>query len=246
MVDLIFNTSWNSITKWPKGGITTTLCCKCHYKSIVKWPEEAILRIKFLEARLEGTQAHHHDEHMESPYTNLSINPKLLDKVILCCIKQSSLKEIYLSAKHCDCRTLTLAAKAIEVNNTITKLHIEHCHIDKNEAIAITDCLKLNALKELHISNCELGDQALKVASGPVICSTCLNILNISGNTISDDDMKLVGACLKDNKSLQELDMVCTKMSNEGAKHIGVSLKTNNTLTTLNIAENTITNTGAI
>ena len=227
MVDLIFNTSWNSIAK---GHIRTTMC---YCNDTIKLPE----------GPLNSMQTRGNDEHMESHYADPSINPTLWDKVILCCVKQMSLETLNLSK--CTYKTLTFAARAIEINKAISKLHIEHTHIDQDEAVAINGCLQLNTLMKLHFSNCDFGNQTLRMVSRSVICSTTLSTLSISNNVISDDDMKLAGACLKDSKFLQELNMICTKMSNEGAKIIGDSLKTNNALIALNIADNIITNKGA-
>ena len=186
-------------------------------------------------------------KHTESPY--IDADPKLINDVIFCCVKDSFVKELCLSPSlNIYPNLITTSAKAIQINKSLAKIHIKYSRIGCGEALAISDCLKVNALKELIISKCNLTDQALRRIVDTVKCNKCTGLkqLSIYNISLSDGDMYSISHCLKCNTTLQELVIVRTNIIDNGALLIAEAILVNTTLLVLDISHNQISYKGVV
>ena len=227
----VLNTSWNKIcydTRYTcRSKICTTICYGGGH----------------------DIQSCKHDRHCNEPYDP---HDPYYNRVIYCCIKD--VERLDLSGDRYRGRIevgfasqyLTMTAKAIQVNKALTKLRIELFRVDGNEVQAINDCLKVNTLKELTVSDNRFTNGALKKIIEAVKYNTALRKLDISSNVASEDDMESISVCLKHNKTLQELIMASSKITDSGAVLIAEVIKINTTLLVLDISCNEISDVGAV
>jgi len=186
-------------------------------------------------------------EHTESPY--IDADPTLLNSVIHCCIKDSFVQELCLStSSNIYPKLITISAKAILMNKSLAKIHIKYSHISYDEGLAISDCVKVNTVKELIISKCDLTNQVLRRIIDTIKYhkSTGLRQLCIFSIALSDGDMESISSCLKHNTTLQELVMCDTNINDNGALLIAEGILVNRTLLKLNISCNQISYKGVV
>jgi len=215
------NASWNWIT-CSKDGSCTINTAMCYFEG----------------HNVESCELH---EHTTSLYDidYVDFDYELLDKVIYCCIKDSFVKELCLSSW-----LMPITAEALQMNKSLSNIHITRSQIGVNEALAICKCLKVSTLKKLIISKCNLINQALTKIVDTIKCTKLrqLSILNIA---ISEGDVNSISNCLKQNTTLQELTMVHTKINDNGALMIAEAIQVNTTLLVLDVSYNQIAYKGA-
>lgn len=231
-VVLILNTSWNRI------GYDSRCTCR------------SIVCTTMCYGDGHDMQSCKHDHHCEEPYYDP--HDPYYSRVIYCCIKD--VEKLDLSGDRYQGRVevgfasqyLTMTAKAIQVNKALTNLRIELFSIGDDEVQAINNCLRVNTLKGLTISDNRFTSGALKKVIEAVECNTALLKLDISSNVTSEDDMRSISVCLKYNKTLQELIMAASKITDCGALMIADAIKVNTTLLVLDISCNEISDVGVV
>jgi len=223
-----FNTSWNRIdfgnhcTHIPK--IRTTICYEAGH----------------------DMQLCCHDHHCEEQYDPHNFD--FYERVIYCCIKdveELDLRRSHGWSEHVS-QYLALTAKAIQDNKVLTKLHIRDFKIGDSEAQAISDCLKVDVLKELTMSDNRFNSGALKKVMEIIKCNKALRKLAISWkSSLSDDDIGSIAVCIEHNIRLQELFIVNTKITCSGMLMIARAIQVNSALVVLEVSWSRITDSGA-
>ena len=140
---------------------------------------------------------------------------------------------------------LTMTAKAVQANRVLKSLQVINFSIDDNGVEAINDCLKVNTLKELHIS-CSFYFNGLKSIIETIFFNTALRKLNVSNNFLFSDAVKCLGVCLKQNNALQVLVMARTGITDSGALMVAEAIKVNTSLLVLDISQNKLTDVGIL
>ena len=190
-----------------------------------------------------------HDTDMclrDGHYAGKTTDPKLIKKIIHCCIRDRSVKQLFLTKTwhFKSINLLEITAEAIQVNKTITHLGIRKHDIGDSESLIICNCLQLNIIKKLDISQNKITNKAMKRIIRVIQCNTTLRKLDISDNEVSVSVMEFIGVCLKNNNTLQELIMADTKMTDKEVEKIANGVHINTTLTVLDISENDLSDAG--
>ena len=149
-----------------------------------------------------------------------------------CLMNNTILLEINISHNKISVEGAYKIAEVIQSNMTLRKFDVSYCGIPDDGAVVISESYKHNTtLQELIISwkndevtvnttdqfwdlsNKNIGNTGVLIASNLLHYNTCVKQLNISYNNISEDGVLAIICCLTNNNTLEELYMLGNDIS---------------------------------
>ena len=127
---------------------------------------------------------------------------------------------------------------AVINTSTVKVLNMRYNDLTAQEAVAISDMMI--CLKELKITDNELGDLGAELLSKGITNSKTLRELSINNNNIGPSGTTAIANALGYNNSLQQLYMHNSKVGQDGAMAIANAITNNKTLKTLSLGDHTM------
>ncbi|XP_072133139.1 uncharacterized protein [Mobula birostris] len=187
-----------------------------------------------------------------------------------------SLKELSLNDNKLEDSGVKLVSAALRISECkMQKLWLSDVGLTANGAKDLISTLsKSRSLKELSLSDNNLGDSGVKLVSAALRDSECkiqklwlwnvgltdsgagdlnaalggnpsLTVLNLNNNKLEDSGVKLVSAVLKKSRcKLQELGLRDVGLTDSGAEDLASALSTNRSLMELNLNDNKLGDSG--
>jgi len=105
-------------------------------------------------------------------------------------------------------------------------------------AAALAAALEMNeTLQKLNLEHCSVGNAGAAVLALVLETNKTLRMLKIGNNPLNAAGAAALAAALETNETLQELDLRDCKVGNTGAAALAAALKTNRTLQTLKLVD---------
>ncbi|KJE90829.1 hypothetical protein CAOG_002071 [Capsaspora owczarzaki ATCC 30864] len=137
-------------------------------------------------------------------------------------------------------------ARALEVNQRLTKLSLRWNEIDETGANAIAEALRENAtLTQLDLHNNQIGASGARAIAEALRVNKTLTQLDLHNNQIGAAGASAIAEALTVNGTLTQLGLSSNGIGVGGANAIAVALRENATLTQLDLHNNRIGDDGA-
>lgn len=161
-------------------------------------------------------------------------------------IAESLTDELNLSNLDITDEELKIILKALETNDSITKLNLAFNKLGKLSVKPLVQTLedRKKPLIELRLSNNNIGPEGISDFTQALKTNTALETLYLSHNNIGTKGAKALAEVLKINTAIKSLYLAQNKIGSIGLASLSDSLKTNNTLTTIDLSDNRIWDDG--
>eukprot|EP00808_Paulinella_micropora_P018556 g67841.t1 len=142
-------------------------------------------------------------------------------------------KSLDLSSQNLGAVGASAVAKGLQVNQTLTTLHLWDNNIGAEGAAHIAAAVKENKeckLQTLDISGNVIGPEGAAAIANMLKVNTALQVLNFYGNNIGPEGAAAIADMLKVNEALQVLILIDNNIGPEGAKAVANMLKVNQSI----------------
>ncbi|KAL0241017.1 hypothetical protein GEMRC1_006253 [Eukaryota sp. GEM-RC1] len=133
-------------------------------------------------------------------------------------------------------------------NTTITKINLAYNSIDGENAIFLSDALKINStIKILNLEgNSSIGSRGAAALAEAFLVNTTLTEINLVGNLVRAEGALLLSEALKVNSVISKINLRHNFICDEGAIALADLLKVNHSITEINLASNSIGDEGVL
>jgi Ran GTPase-activating protein (RanGAP) involved in mRNA processing and transport len=160
-------------------------------------------------------------------------------------VQSCTTRTLDLSGRQLRQQDVQLVAKAL-TNNSLTTLNLTSANLNAENASSLAKALEFNdSLRWLSVDHNPLGYVGIECFTEAVKLNTTLQTLSLGNTVLNARGAALVASALWANTALTDLNLESNRIGAEGAQHLAEALSVNQTLRSLNLEGNDIGSVGA-